>query len=382
MENFNMKKRISYFFGFTLVELLVVIAIIGVLIALLLPAVQAAREAARRTQCTNNLKQIGLGIQNFHSARNGFPPVVVFNWDLSVHVLLYPYIEQAALYEVYENMKAPNAGYTLWPSVITSSGGYPTFWFTELPNDERRKELSSVPCYFCPSRRSPGKFCSAFFNGYTKGVTGPRGDYCAVIAKSREDYWMNYTYYNGNESEITGAFKVAELTFSGTATGNATGHRTNILSWSPRSNFAILKDGTSNTICFGEKFIPAHALNSEKRLEHEEWDGSILTASGGGTEMFNPARLIHADISKSPMIARSPTDKPSTITATAWEAMSPGYNSGGVSMWGKYGFGSSHPNIVNFLVCDGSVHSISPTIDHMTLYYLGDGSDGQTVNIP
>ncbi|MDR1141244.1 MAG: DUF1559 domain-containing protein, partial [Planctomycetaceae bacterium] len=115
-----MKKRFNHFFGFTLVELLVVIAIIGLLIALLLPAIQAAREAARRMQCTNNLKQIGLGIQNFHSAKNGMPPVVVFNWDISVHVLLYPYIEQAALYEVYSNMKAPNAGYTLWPSSSTT----------------------------------------------------------------------------------------------------------------------------------------------------------------------------------------------------------------------------------------------------------------------
>ena len=59
--------------GFTLIELLVVIAIIAVLIALLLPAVQAAREAARRAQCVNNLKQIGLGLHNYHSTHNSFP---------------------------------------------------------------------------------------------------------------------------------------------------------------------------------------------------------------------------------------------------------------------------------------------------------------------
>jgi len=93
--------------AFTLVELLVVIAIIGVLVALLLPAIQAAREAARRSQCKNNLKQIGLALHNFESARRAFPPGFVSNaasingpgtgpgWGWAAHIL--PYLEESSL---------------------------------------------------------------------------------------------------------------------------------------------------------------------------------------------------------------------------------------------------------------------------------------------
>ena len=112
-------------FAFTLVELLVVITIIGILIALLLPAVQAAREAARRMQCSNNLKQIGLALHNYHSLMNAFPAGTVVRlpegcsqgscWGTSMFVVIFPYMEQSAIEEQYR------------PS-YTSEMGYIDFW--------------------------------------------------------------------------------------------------------------------------------------------------------------------------------------------------------------------------------------------------------------
>src|SRR5262245_64832193 len=100
----NLKK------AFTLVELLVVIAIIGVLVALLLPAVQAAREAARRSQCTNNLKQLGLAVHNYADANKGAFPVGEYSWGWGTWLVgLLPYIEQQNLYDLYQGYGGINA---------------------------------------------------------------------------------------------------------------------------------------------------------------------------------------------------------------------------------------------------------------------------------
>ena len=124
--------------AFTLIELLVVIAIIAVLISLLLPAVQSAREAARRAQCINNLKQLGLAMQNYHSGNNCFPVGFLYNYNpptvgilagtpgfhyaWSILAQMTPFLEQTNVYNAANfnwPFAGPPPGYTIWPANLT-----------------------------------------------------------------------------------------------------------------------------------------------------------------------------------------------------------------------------------------------------------------------
>ncbi len=153
--------------GFTLVELLVVIAIIGILIALLLPAVQAAREAARRSQCTNNLKQVCLSLHNYHDANRVFPSMRIGtgnpdggDWDsngqrLSGLVSILPYLEQSGLYSQISSK---------WTSgTYTAAPGGPRPW-----RGEYQPWRAQVPAYICPSDSGAGTrtTTSIAFNNY------------------------------------------------------------------------------------------------------------------------------------------------------------------------------------------------------------------------
>jgi len=197
--------------GFTLVELLVVIAIIGILIALLLPAVQAAREAARRSQCVNNLKQLGLAFQNYHDTWGQFPlPGMIANqlgWTASV----LAFIEQKPIYDQMD-----------W-----RAGSY------TMP-DKIRHAAIMIPTYICPSaiqRQSeysaeiwPNPGGDRVYTVHYYGVLGPYGT----------NPTTNQTYKCRNTSQAFG------------------GECDQGILWQYSSRMADITDGTSNTVLLGE----------------------------------------------------------------------------------------------------------------------------------
>ncbi len=358
--------------AFTLVELLVVIAIIGVLIALLLPAVQAAREAARRMSCSNNMKQIGLAVHNFHDTMGGLPPIVVFNRQFSIFVTILPYLEQQPLYDRFMGMRAANRA-TGWAGQTWAST-----WFNGL-SEEDKKTFATVSAYVCPSRHTLGAFLSQRI-GTDNGYSGPRGDYVVPVVKLHEGYWTRFNILytgdpgdpqKGHKDTFFSPFMLPNLTFAGTESGSGHEHGAAITHWEPSKNFSWWQDGTSNQLAFGEKHIPAWALNSDTLLSHGQWDGSILyTNREGNGQLAGVAAPIYLEGGNQPIIARGPNDPAIAVDA------------GPNAKWGACGFGSAHPGVFNFLIGDGSVRALPVALDSVRLYRLGHVSDGEPASLP
>jgi prepilin-type N-terminal cleavage/methylation domain-containing protein len=219
--------------AFTLIELLVVIAIIGVLIALLLPAVQAARESARRSQCINNLKQIGLALHNYHSAVNSFPmgsslgpymfgiPLAnyTYTWtNWSTQALLLPYMEQPGLYNAANFMWAPEPA--PFPSNATASTVYYQGYMVNSTVN-----LTIINEFLCPSDAYAGKAMGAINIGGAAGYTSAPAYYNSYCAST------------------------------GTTTYNVTAPSTGLFTYQICYNMADVTDGASNTIAFSEWLV-------------------------------------------------------------------------------------------------------------------------------
>ncbi len=346
--------------AFTLVELLVVIAIIGILIALLLPAVQAAREAARRTQCMNNLKQIGIAVHNFHDSKGGLPPTSSGGvWRPSFWVHIMPYME---LSSTYDNIM-------FWTGRGATQMTNVDFW--NVRTDDERKSLA-VRAFQCPTRRAKQEL---FSDGPTQtlnatdpefqadsGTYGTQGDYAFVVGFTGVGW--------GGWQAITDPRNTTTALSSGGSAGSVEGLRgpfrpailpdtTIFTKWEPRDTMAWWSDGTSNQIIVGEKYITAGrvgncvSVTGGDRRNHR--DCSVLVTGGWNTQAS--AQSFWGNMAQS-------ADERSDNNAQREQD-----NNADQPNWG-----GTHPGICIFLLGDGTVHPLSVSIPSSS----GDTSNDST----
>ena len=190
--------------GFTLVELLVVIAIIGVLIAMLLPAVQAAREAARRMQCSSQLKQMGLALHNYAGSHGTFPSGACGLADHGLFTYLLPYMEQQTLFEKID-LNADTNGSANWSARITV-----------------------VDVYICPSFPHPATYAIDTFT--TNSKSGALSTYVGVAG----------SFYDVDANSYLGTTYAGRLPQNG------------LFGWEQSRSMRDVSDGLSNTLAIGE----------------------------------------------------------------------------------------------------------------------------------
>ena len=334
--------------GFTLVELLVVIAIIGILIGLLLPAVQASREAARRMQCTNNLKQLGLAVQNYHDTNNALPAArsmlgkcgYIHNGSKSagggfgalVHML--PYVEQNAVYTEIVSYTEPNRS----PQQLKHPWHGETAEIADFRNSYPAL-TTVITAFLCPS---DGNATQPSTDGHYTGR-------CNYMSSRGDSMWNNNRH---PDDEGSAAAKTA--------------HR-GVFHIGDFPNMAAVTDGTSNTVAWSEC---VSAIGGAGR----QIKGNMI---GGLSSMYNGNSF------PGPCLAmKNGTELSQDGISTQWrgqrwadgQVMISGFNTvlppnspvcsyGSDSAWGSATAQSNHSGGVNAAMLDGSVRFVSETID-------------------
>jgi len=335
--------------GFTLIELLVVIAIIAILIGLLVPAVQKVREAAGRAQCQNNLKQLGLAIQNYaDSNQMRLPRGGAYNWDDrgTWYVYTLPYMEQAGLYKAIET--AAGAPIETTPNSVGTANGKiaanPTLYGIPVATGQGLEHVK-LPYARCPSDdtdpfQGPGK-------GYN--YVGSLGPQCApggcgydpFIQYCTQPTWgYDWSPDHGNTlnaNDLRGMFNRlgVQLRFP-----------------------ASVPDGTSNTIFVGEIIVGT---------SDHVWNASWPFYNGGASHSGTNVPINYPVKPFDGSCNQYPPGSGKVDTARNWNV--------------SWGFRSRHSGGSNFVFGDGSVQFLSQSIDHRIYNLLGCRNDGQAASI-
>ena len=338
--------------GFTLVELLVVIAIIGVLVVLLLPAVQAAREAARRTQCLNGLKQLGLAAQNHHDARRAFPLGMEMMPGLSTSratffVRLLPFLEQNALYAQW-NFKTPAANVAANQATSRAATQIAALLCPSDQFAENPYQLTGGASAF-PSQTSSGAV-SGFYSG-----TSYAGNY------GEGSYYVQFSQFPIRPNGI----------FFITGTDNGLKQPGGSMHASAENHYDLdpvkisaITDGTTSTLMMGEKFH-----------QDEFFDTWISGNSGMKMHQVSAWAWVGGMKGAAHIFCSSAVPMNSGVSRFTTSANNIGAQDRRYNAWG-----SGHVNGVCFALCDGSVRFFNDAMDPVTLARLSTRAGEETVD--
>ncbi len=354
--------------GFTLVELLVVIAIIGVLVSLLLPAVQAARESARRTQCMNQLRQLALACMTFESSQEHFPPAfaIAVGYDLnsatpnyaitnesltanregrrghSWIVEILPQIEQQALADSYDKNYSPTHNTTI--------NGFPAV---------------DLPGLYCPSRRASIETAEQelmILASQGQGGTGATGGRRngGTVASGGTDYGASLA--SGNCFNNT--TKALHMGYACVGRDGAAASPMAPLKIGAGVNLSRITDGTSNTLLIGE-MQRIWAANDDPRFAGKSGHAGVVAGRSHDGWLFGGAA----------------TTFTSSVSAQISNLSDQRFSAGGINSWFFEHAGSEHPQGAQFATADASVHFVSEDMDPLVLMAMASMAGNEVASI-